>query len=183
MARDTRTRIIEAALELFSERSYHEVSVEEIARKAGVSKGGLFHHFPSKYELAKAVFFHYLTQWERELGEVMEKADGPEERLRVLVGAMFDFVSQNQKLYRFFLEFYEESLKRGEWEEEWREMAERYLEMIEGLLRDAGVENPRVRAFLLVSLIDGFAFDYLFLDGDVSVEEAKRETLRMVLCR
>ncbi len=59
---ETRKRIIEAALGLFSKNSYHNVSMEEVVRKAGISKGGLFHHFPSKYDLARVILFTLLDE-------------------------------------------------------------------------------------------------------------------------
>src|SRR4051794_25726674 len=46
----------EAAHELFMERDYAQVSTEEILESAGVSRGALYHHFPAKLDLFRAVF-------------------------------------------------------------------------------------------------------------------------------
>jgi AcrR family transcriptional regulator len=43
---ETRTRIVEAAAELFAERGFDAVSVMEIARRAGVVEKTVFNHFP-----------------------------------------------------------------------------------------------------------------------------------------
>jgi len=43
--------IIQAAIDEFLEKGYDGTSMESIARKAGVSKGGLYHHFSSKDEI------------------------------------------------------------------------------------------------------------------------------------
>src|SRR3979490_1877901 len=40
--------LLELGLELFSSRPYDDISIEEIARTAGMSKGLLYHYFPSK---------------------------------------------------------------------------------------------------------------------------------------
>lgn len=40
--------IINAAMEIFLEKGYENTTMEAIAKKAGVSKGGLYHHFKSK---------------------------------------------------------------------------------------------------------------------------------------
>lgn len=53
--RDTRQRIISAALELMYARSYNEVGVQEICDHASVKKGSFYHFFPSKRDLALAV--------------------------------------------------------------------------------------------------------------------------------
>ena len=47
--------LLAAALALFVEKGYAATRVEEVARRAGVSKGTLFLYFPSKEELFKAV--------------------------------------------------------------------------------------------------------------------------------
>lgn len=47
--------LLDAALELFVERGYAATHVEDVAARAGVSKGTLFLYFPSKQELFKAV--------------------------------------------------------------------------------------------------------------------------------
>lgn len=51
-----REALIEAAHELFMERDYEDVSTEEILERSGVSRGALYHHFPSKLALFRAVF-------------------------------------------------------------------------------------------------------------------------------
>jgi len=48
--------LVEAARELFMERDFDEVSTEEILARSGVSRGALYHHFPSKRALFVAVF-------------------------------------------------------------------------------------------------------------------------------
>lgn len=47
-ADDTRKRIFAAAAELFAVRGFHETTVDEIARRAGVAKGTFFVHFATK---------------------------------------------------------------------------------------------------------------------------------------
>ena len=51
---ENRTRVLRAATESFVRHGYH-ISVEDIARRAGVAKQTLYHHFPSKDALFKEV--------------------------------------------------------------------------------------------------------------------------------
>ena len=51
-----REALVESAHELFMERDYDLVSTEEILERAGVSRGALYHHFPTKLDLFRAVF-------------------------------------------------------------------------------------------------------------------------------
>src|SRR5215212_8367188 len=52
----TRAKLVAAARELFLERGYANVSTEEVVRRAGVTRGALYHHFEGKRDLFLAVF-------------------------------------------------------------------------------------------------------------------------------
>lgn len=52
---DRRNRLLDAGLELYSQRRYEEVSAHDIARHAGVSHGLMFHYFGSKRDFYGAV--------------------------------------------------------------------------------------------------------------------------------
>lgn len=51
-----REAVVEAARELFMERDFDRVSTTEILERSGVSRGALYHHFPSKRDLFLAVY-------------------------------------------------------------------------------------------------------------------------------
>ena len=64
--------LLDAALDLFVEKGYAATRVEEVAARAGVSKGTLFLYFPSKEELFKAVVRENIVgrfaEWRNEIG-------------------------------------------------------------------------------------------------------------------
>jgi AcrR family transcriptional regulator len=51
-----REALVRAARELFTERDFNDVSTGEILARAGVSRGAMYHHFPSKTDLFRAVY-------------------------------------------------------------------------------------------------------------------------------
>jgi AcrR family transcriptional regulator len=55
-AEATREAIIKSGLELFAEKGYQRTSLDEVADRARVSKGAVYHHFASKREVFEAVF-------------------------------------------------------------------------------------------------------------------------------
>ena len=56
---ETRSKIMNAAIEEFCRSGYDAASVSDICRKAGVSKGAFYHHYPSK----QALFLAIMRDW------------------------------------------------------------------------------------------------------------------------
>lgn len=76
-ARATREALVQAALELFTERGYAEVGTEEIVARAKVTRGALYHHFEDKRDLFRAVFERVEGELMERVGAWMEVADNP----------------------------------------------------------------------------------------------------------
>jgi AcrR family transcriptional regulator len=96
---ERRAQLLEAGRALFNERAYDDIAIDDIAAAAGVSKGLLYHYFPSKrrffVEAVRAAAVHMLAVTETEEREGVL----PAERLRVGLDAYLDYVDQNARAY------------------------------------------------------------------------------------
>lgn len=98
---DRRAQLIEVGLEMLATRALDDVSIEEIAQRAGVSRGLLFHYFPSKrdYHLAVA----------REASQRLldrtepDRALPPLERLVQSVEQFVEYVTETRATYLTFV--------------------------------------------------------------------------------
>jgi AcrR family transcriptional regulator len=61
----SREQILNAALKLFSHRGYGATSVRDIAEEAGLSKGNVYHHFPDKETIFRALLDDYFQAMSR----------------------------------------------------------------------------------------------------------------------
>jgi TetR/AcrR family transcriptional repressor of nem operon len=61
---ESKTRILDAALQVFRSKGYSATRVEDICQAAGLTKGGFFHYFRSKEELAIAAAEHFAAMAE-----------------------------------------------------------------------------------------------------------------------
>ena len=57
-SRRTRKRILDAAMELFAERGYHASSNADVAEAAGLTRGAMLYHFPTREDLVEAAIDH-----------------------------------------------------------------------------------------------------------------------------
>ena len=68
--------LLDAALALFAEKGFAATRSEEVARRAGVSKGTLYLYYPSKEELFKAVVRHNLSNLIAEGQGIVDSFEG-----------------------------------------------------------------------------------------------------------
>jgi AcrR family transcriptional regulator len=68
--------LLDAALELFVEKGFASTRAEEVAQRAGVSKGTLYLYYPSKEELFKAVIVRSLTSRIADTAQQVQAWDG-----------------------------------------------------------------------------------------------------------
>jgi len=57
--RDAKARLLNASLAVIREKGFAATSVDDLCQAAGVTKGGFFHHFPSKEDLGVAAANHW----------------------------------------------------------------------------------------------------------------------------
>jgi AcrR family transcriptional regulator len=100
-----RQQLLALGLELFGNQTYDELSIDEIARRAGVSKGLLYHYFPSK----RAFYVASVREAARQLLEatdIDQHGAGPEPDpagRRVALRAFLEYVSRRRVAYAFLL--------------------------------------------------------------------------------
>jgi AcrR family transcriptional regulator len=87
---ETRSRIRQAAEECFARYGYDGAGVAEICRRAGVTKGGFYYHFPTK----QALFLDMLEQWLGSLDAQLEAVRSGAETVPEELGRMSGLIQQ-----------------------------------------------------------------------------------------
>lgn len=93
-----RAQLIELGVEMLATRTLDELSVEEIAQQAGISRGLLFHYFSSKQEFHTEVVRAAAAELLRRTEPDMSLP--PVEALRGALGAFVDYVVENPDNYK-----------------------------------------------------------------------------------
>jgi len=83
----TRDALFEAAAAAFSEHGFDGVSVDDIARRAGVNKAMLYYHFRGKLALYRAIVGEMLREGGARIAAVADAPDPPEVKIRRFVDA------------------------------------------------------------------------------------------------
>lgn len=95
-----REAIIEAAVQVFSEKGYHNARMEEIAIAAGIGKGTIYEYFDSKLHLFQAVMENSIQIYYESIVSQDLRNLSFEERLRRLMEGHVLFCQDNRELTR-----------------------------------------------------------------------------------
>lgn len=92
--------IVAAAMEVFAERGYDGTSMDEIARRAGISRPVVYDHFPSKRELHLTLLEHEAQRLTADVTRILAAPGTPAERYERALDAFFTFVEQRPYAWR-----------------------------------------------------------------------------------
>lgn len=100
---DGAAAILDAAMELFAERGFDSVPLSAIAKRAGVSKGNIFHHYGSKDGLYLAVMKQASGNTARLLADLTRGAGSFADRIRHFARAHLQYLASHECLSRLIL--------------------------------------------------------------------------------
>ncbi len=86
----TRERILDAALNIFSAKGFHDTKLDEIVAEGGVSKGSIYFHFPNKEKLFIALVDQFADLIERRAIEAIDQGEPGTLRVRVALEAVLE---------------------------------------------------------------------------------------------
>jgi AcrR family transcriptional regulator len=152
---ERRRQLLETGARVFTENAYDGVSMAAVAREAGISKGLLYHYFPSKRDF----FVATLEAAASELAALTETdADLPPiDQLRASLGAYLAWIDANSQSYRKLIESAANS-------DDARAIVARVRrETVARMLGALGSDTPALRTALHGWLwsIDGATLDWL----------------------
>ncbi len=90
-----RERILKAAEELFIERGFDGVSVNDVAEKAEVAKALIFYHFNNKIELFNAILDRYYLEQSNALKTAISVKGSIRDRMHAGIDAYLDYITKN----------------------------------------------------------------------------------------
>lgn len=101
----TRQRLLEAAADCFSANGYDATGVAEICERAGVSKGGFYHHFASKQAILLELLERWLAALDARLAEIRDEAPSVPDALQRMVNTLDHILQSAQGRLPIFFEF------------------------------------------------------------------------------
>lgn len=167
-----RQEMLDTALNLFSQKGYHNVSMHEIAQKAEFAIGTLYKFFQNKEDLYKALLLELCDEFDDSIMQAIEPPQDEVEKLRCYVQAKTEVVRRNLRFIRLYLAESRGAsfnIKAGLDDE----IRKRYYDSLENIaaIFASGIKNQRFKkiadpyylAVALASVVDAFLL--LWLDA------------------
>ena len=154
-----RERILAAGVELFAANGYDGTSVAQVIARAGVAKGGFYHHIASKEAVLYEVYGDLITRQLAAMDEIVARGLPAAETLRLLI---IDLVESTAASAREAMVFFREQHRLGdERTVAYRSARRRYHDTVKKLVRDAqqrgefaAVASPEIVTFTIFGVIN-----------------------------
>ncbi len=180
-----RELIIEAAVQVFSSKGYHNTRMEEIANIAGIGKGTIYEYFKSKLQLFQEMLGDGLRVYYDNFDPDKMKQMPVEERLRLIFETHVRFCRDNKDLTRILFwdtEVIDDELREWGFKQR-KDKEERILNIIkEGVARgEVRDVNPELVKIIITGSV-GAMWAPITLDGwDVDPELLAREATAIIM--
>jgi len=173
-----REQVLRSALRLADESPFHDVTVEEIARAAGISRSAFYTHFSDKHDLLLAALREVAAELGRESEGWWDGEGPPAERVRVAITGVVSIYAENARLMGVATEVstYDDEVRAF-----WVSVLDRFIvetadhirsEQRAGLIPD--MLEPRPTAEGLVWMVERCCYVYL-AEGDREPEKLVAE--------
>jgi len=132
-------RILNAAVKVFAELGFHQATISQIAREAGVADGTIYLYFKNKKDILSHFFNHTTRQVFDRFRHVVDQEAGAEDKLRALIRM---HLSEFQKYRDMAVVFQREALlARHVNEDDIKAITRMYLDILDEILRTGQKEN------------------------------------------
>src|ERR1017187_1623589 len=153
-------QILNAAIECFGARGYYSVTISQLAKFAGISKGLLYNYFASKEDLLKQIFHRIMQEF---IGYLDPDKDGIIEKHELLeyFDKIIEFLQNNIPLGKMYISIFSQPSVLEILSEEIVAASRQPLSMISRYFESQGYEDPELEVAFLSTLFTGMMSEFL----------------------
>jgi len=139
---DKKEKIIKAALEIFSQKLFHQVAMSEVAAASGVGKGTIYLYFESKEVLFREVIRYSYSVYYQSLKSCLEAGNSARDKLKKVMDMQRDFMQTQKKFVYMLAE--ERLISSLILEEEAFQCQQEIIDLVRGVI-DKGIKDGEFR--------------------------------------
>jgi AcrR family transcriptional regulator len=186
VSEERRPQIIAAATRIFARQGYHKSTMQDIAREAGLSIGGVYWYFKSKDQIVAAILERLFQEDMEVLRTLLDTRAPAGERLRSFASGYIETYSRFAWLDAIGLEFYVEAAHDAGLRELFQTSLTRYRHALVALI-EQGIRqgefrdvNPSDAANAILSLEEGITL-LLSIDPNIRWQNTFQTGIELIL--
>ncbi len=184
---EKRKHLVKTTYKLVADYGFSNITLQDVAEKAGVSKGSILYYFENKDELFVTLLERMVNNIERQIRVNVSRSNTPQEKLQAFINSTFVGIKENRDFYKVYLDFLSQSnhndgLKK--FNVYWYEQCV----LVFGQIAKEGIEKgvfrnvaPEAAAIVARSVVDGLCIRWLFDEPD-RFEFYKETALQVMTC-
>jgi len=187
VATERKEQIVRATVECITKHGYHNFSMQDVARTAGVSKGIIHYYFLNKDELMMCVLDKVAGDIERVLGEEMSSITDPWRRMEIFIDVCFDIVRNTKEYYQVNMDFWTQINQKEEIKKVIAAHYTKFREAAAAVIQD-GVDKGSFRkvdsiayASIVIAVVDGLSLQWLFDDKVFDYAQMSKKASQLIL--
>ena len=168
VAFERKNQIVRATVDCIARFGYHNFSMQDIAKEAGVSKGIIHYYFLNKDDLMLSVLEKVVKDIGGDLHSNIETVEDPIEKLKILIELCADIVKNTKEYYQVSMDFWtlinqKENIRKiiSKHYQSFRSTFKEVLE--EGIQKKCFKDiDPEEYSIFILATIDGISLQWLF---------------------
>ena len=176
--RETRKNlIIDAAMDLFSQKDFHKIGMRDIAKRAGISAAAIYRYFPSRDD----VFVEALVRHMQVVEDLFEKSvEAGRTSLEELAMGSVEYMMENESVFQMMGHFMVTGQIQPKALERYNAMQRHFLDILERVNSQTDIgNNNRLVTHAIYASVTGVVMAFKNYPGR-SPEEIKRHIYRLV---
>jgi TetR/AcrR family transcriptional regulator, fatty acid metabolism regulator protein len=174
---ERKQQIVSATVECIAKYGYHNFSMQDVAKAAGVSKGIIHYYFLNKDELLLSVLEKVSGNIESLLADELKLSTDPEQRLKAFIKVTAQIVTNMREYYQVSMDFWTQINQKKEIKDVISNHYAKFRKSCADLITE-GMDKGAFRkgnamhyASLLVSIIDGLSLQWLFDETQIPYDQ------------
>ena len=170
-------QIMNAAQVVVASKGYDQARMDDIVKKAQLSKGAIYWYYKSKKDIYLSLIDYWFNEYSAGVLKSLEDKDSSSEQLKSLFEYFVDQFDQNPDTFKIMVEFWRTSGLDVDFNNKLQEIYSQFLEYIIDIIKN-GIESgefkevdPRITALSILINIEGIHWFTLFDKSGVEAHE------------
>ena len=187
VAAERKDQIVRATVDCIAKFGYHNFSMQDVARTAGVSKGIIHYYFLNKDDLMMSVLDRVASDIERVLRADMSAIANPVKKIEVLVEICLNVVRNTREYYQVNMDFWTQINQKDEVRQVIAEHYVKFRQTCSSVIAE-GIErgvfrkvDPIEYSSYIIAVIDGLSLQWLFDSKVFNYDKMAQQVSKLIL--